>query len=1036
MLKNNVIMKKIVLLLGALRLMTMPVFSQVGFSSKTKLPASQQSSPLPVNQVIDALASGTTAPQFMRRMPMAYAPQPAAEGVALELPSGEVMYRNARNGTPAFWTHDTLTLIRHAAEPLTETALLAGIYRWMTAHKEVLRLEDPEAELAPVSVETDALGKTHVRFRQYYRGVPLWGADCYVHLEGGRMYAFNGRYEPTPAGLNTVPVVSKTVAEQTVEYVLTGRKVPFASLPSFLVGLGMQRYRTELVIYPDRKAPRLAWHITVRPNVRDRYEFFVDAHTGEVIHSYYNTHRDGPVTGSGTDLSGHSRTLHLYKVGSTYYMIDASRPMFNNGYPVPQNPKGAIMTLDAHNTALQNVGYVTSTSASGWNATAVSAHYNGGTVYEYFRTTHSRNSIDGQGGNIIGVINVTEQDGSQMDNAFWNGMVMAYGNGNVAMTPLAEALDVAAHEMGHGVIEKTANLIYQYQSGAMNEHMADVFGVCVDRDDWKMGEDIVKPAYFPSGAMRDFANPHNGCSAGQGCWQPAHMNEFVNTSQDNGGVHINSGILNHAFYKFASVHGKSKGEKIWYRALTRYLTRRSEFMDLRNAAIQAAKDLYGNNSTEAQAVQQAFADVGIGSASGGGGGGGGGRLQYPAIPGNDYALAHAADVSWGGNTLYFIEFVQGSNPAALTTTLARRKASVIDGGAAALFVNSSTHEVHAIDLNPSNPNEVVLSALGNTWSTVAVSPDGNRIALVSIYEDSSIYVVDVSGNTPRTARFKLYQPDYSGTGGTYTVRYADVIQWDLSGQYLLFDKFVSIPGSQSLNQWDIGFIHVWDAAGNDWGTGTIMNLYSNLPSEISIGNPSFAENTPDVIAFDLYNSQTDEFKIMVADLGWNQTAELFTQSMLGIPSFLRADNGVVFTALSTTGDTVSAYIPVSDYTSPQGNASLLLTGAIWIDAFGVGQRPGGPSVGLKDRLLKAFGDAVVYPNPAFGDVQLRWPSEAGRRLRVRIYSARGRVVWQGVLPRTAGGETTLPTAPLPSGAYRVRLTDEKGRQWRASLIKR
>ncbi len=102
-----------------------------------------------------------------------------------------------------------------------------------------------------------------------------------------------------------------------------------------------------------------------------------------------------------------------------------------------------------------------------------------------------------------------------MDNAFWNGVFMAYGDGNVAFKPLAQALDVAAHEMTHGVIQHTVNLEYRGESGALNESFADVFAAMVDRDDWQLGEDVIKSlGLFPSGALRDMAHPHNGVSRG------------------------------------------------------------------------------------------------------------------------------------------------------------------------------------------------------------------------------------------------------------------------------------------------------------------------------------------------------------------------------------------------------------------------------------------------------------------------------------------------------------------------------------------
>ena len=149
-----------------------------------------------------------------------------------------------------------------------------------------------------------------------------------------------------------------------------------------------------------------------------------------------------------------------------------------------------------------------------------------------------------------------------MGNAFWNGQAIFYGNGDAAFGALAKGLDVAGHEMSHGVIQSTANMEYQGESGALNESFADVFGAMIDRDNWLIGEDIVKKSAFPSGALRNMSDPHNGARTNDfnSGWQPRHYDERYKGTEDNGGVHINSGIPNYAFYKFATSVGKDKAE--------------------------------------------------------------------------------------------------------------------------------------------------------------------------------------------------------------------------------------------------------------------------------------------------------------------------------------------------------------------------------------------------------------------------------------------------------------------------------------------
>jgi bacillolysin len=234
---------------------------------------------------------------------------------------------------------------------------------------------------------------------------------------------------------------------------------------------------------------------------------------------------------------------------------------------MPNDPNGVLWTIDAFNTSPSKSNFrfdhILSANNTWPNKTAVSAHYNSGKSFEYFRTVHNRKSINGTGGNIVSLINVADDDGSSLGNAFWNGAAMFYGNGDSAFRELARGLDVAGHEMSHGVIQSTANLEYQGESGALNESFADIFGAMIDRDDWLIGEDVVRTNAFPSGALRSLENPHNGAATNDfnRGWQPKHYNERFTGTADNGGVHINSGIPNHAFFRFATAVGKDKLKK-------------------------------------------------------------------------------------------------------------------------------------------------------------------------------------------------------------------------------------------------------------------------------------------------------------------------------------------------------------------------------------------------------------------------------------------------------------------------------------------
>ncbi len=197
---------------------------------------------------------------------------------------------------------------------------------------------------------------------------------------------------------------------------------------------------------------------------------------------------------------------------------------------------------------------------------------------------------------------------------------MIYGDGGRIFKPLPYGLDVVGHEFTHGVIGATADLEYRSQSGALNESYADVFGALIDRGNWYIGEAVIKSPPFPRPYLRSLEDPNmNGAfdvrDPLNGVGQPKHVSEYarlpVSRRGDNGGVHVNSGIPNHAAYLIGLRIGPDKLEQIYYRALTQYLGPDSQFLDAARATVRAAQDLYANNPGDAQSVRDGFGGVGL-----------------------------------------------------------------------------------------------------------------------------------------------------------------------------------------------------------------------------------------------------------------------------------------------------------------------------------------------------------------------------------------------------------------------------------------
>ncbi|MGD0781443.1 MAG: M4 family metallopeptidase [Candidatus Aminicenantales bacterium] len=255
------------------------------------------------------------------------------------------------------------------------------------------------------------------------------------------------------------------------------------------------------------------------------------------------------------------------------------------------------------------------------DAAAKEAYKNLGLTYDFYRTVFSRNSLDDEGQALIASVHY----GKGYNNAFWNGEQMVFGDGDGRIfTRFTRSLDVVGHELSHGVVTHTCNLEYFGQSGALNEHFADVFGVlteqwslgqAADKAAWLVGAEIIGPkaaikAIRTFKAGKAFENdPLFGTDP-----QPKHMRDFYEGADDDGGVHINSGIPNHAFYRVAAALGGKAWETagpVWYKALSA-LGRKSGFMDAARTTGEIAASLYGPKSREAAAVKAGWKGVGLG----------------------------------------------------------------------------------------------------------------------------------------------------------------------------------------------------------------------------------------------------------------------------------------------------------------------------------------------------------------------------------------------------------------------------------------
>jgi Zn-dependent metalloprotease len=285
--------------------------------------------------------------------------------------------------------------------------------------------------------------------------------------------------------------------------------------------------------------------------------------------------------------------------------------------PPQGSGKAEISVYNSRNTGKMKVTLIRKEGATpSTDADVNLAYENGVIVRDYFKTVLGWNSIDNAGMDLIFNVHYL----IRYNNAFWDGEVMTFGDGDgVNFTSFAKSLDVTGHELAHGVIQYTAGLVYKGQSGALNEHFADVFGLAIKQwhlkqtaqtSDWLIGADCMGTKFAGKG-IRSFKAPADEKMVMMA--QPDSMATIYKGVSDNGGVHINSGILNKVFYLVSLQIGTQEASKLWFEAL-KLLKPTAKFKDLYTALLTAAKALIPIAKVPANTpdvVGKAFINVGI-----------------------------------------------------------------------------------------------------------------------------------------------------------------------------------------------------------------------------------------------------------------------------------------------------------------------------------------------------------------------------------------------------------------------------------------
>ncbi|MEW1684742.1 M4 family metallopeptidase [Streptomyces sp. NPDC093594] len=490
------------------------------------------------------------------------------------------------------------SLIQEQQATATETAEAIGL-----GAKEKLIVKD---------VVRDVDGTVHTRYERTYDGLPVLGGDLVVH-------------EPAGGTRTVTKAVKAAVKVSSVTPEVTAGKAKAQALAA-AEAAGSERAEAgsapREVVWAAQGTPVLAYETVVgglqADGTPNELHVITDATTGEKLHEWQGVH-----TGTGKGLYSGTVTLGTYKSGSTYQLYDTSR----GGHKTYNLARGTSGTGTLFTDADDTWGTGTASSSSSDQTAAVDAAYGAQITWDFYKSTFGRNGIKNDGKAAYSRVHY----GSNYVNAFWQDscFCMTYGDGSGNTHPLT-SLDVAGHEMSHGVTSNTAGLRYSGESGGLNEATSDIFGTGAefyaanssDAGDYLIGEKIdingngtpLRHMDKPSkdGASKDYWSSSLGSVDVHYSSGPAN-HFFYLLAEGSGSKTVNGVSYNSPTYDGSTVTGigRAKALQIWYKALTTYFTSTTNYKAARTGTLNAASALYGSGSAEYKAVAAAWKAVNV-----------------------------------------------------------------------------------------------------------------------------------------------------------------------------------------------------------------------------------------------------------------------------------------------------------------------------------------------------------------------------------------------------------------------------------------
>ena len=618
--------------------------------------------------------------------------------------------------------------------------------------RDQLGLKQNEA-FSKIKNESDPQGFNHEKFQLFHQGIKVEFSTYTLHSKNGKIASMSGEFYDinnvnTTASLTPQAALNKAILQIGANHYLWENPIESAIIK-------YNKPQGELVILPifdsEGKATnyRLAYKFDIyATSPVSRGDIYIDAITGQKL--FYNAtikHLGEYSNGKGTNkmlkapalvaataatrYSG-SKSIETTLSGSSYILSESTR---GNGIQTYNMKKGTSYTAAVNFTDADNNWTATEFNNTNKDNAALDAHWGAEKTYDYWKNIHARNSYNNAGAKINSYVHYS----SAYDNAYWDGTRMTYGDGSgTGGFNALTALDVCGHEIGHAVCENTCNLTYSNESGAMNEGFSDIWGACIENNAaptkqiWLIGEDIEMRSGHLS--LRSMSNPKT-----EGQPDTYKGTNWYTGTADSGGVHTNSGVLNHWFY-ILSV-GKSgtndkgstynvtgitiaKAEKIAFRTESVYLTASSNYAAARTGAIQAATDLYGAGSAEVIATTNAWYAVGVGAAYAG--------STDTVAPSTPASLAASGTTSSSTNLSW----------TASTDNVAVTGYNVYNGATLATTVTGTTATVSG--LTASTAYTFTVKAKDAAGNLSAVS---NAVSVTTLAGSAVTYCTSTSSNT-------------------------------------------------------------------------------------------------------------------------------------------------------------------------------------------------------------------------------------------------------------------------------------------------